>query len=152
MELSPNFTLEEMVLSQTALRKGFDNTPGAEQVENLERLCETLLEPVRWMLSAPLRVNSGFRSPALNEAVGGAHNSAHMDGRAADVVPIGVNLRVAFDRIRATQLPYDQVIIECNAWIHLAIARKGETARRQALVAVGGPGNWHYQEVKDDLG
>lgn len=149
MDLSPNFTLEEMVLSQTALRKGFDNTPGAEQVENLERLCETLLEPVRWMLSAPLRVNSGFRSPALNEAVGGAHNSAHMDGRAADVVPISVNLRTAFDRIRATQLPYDQVIIECNAWIHLAIARKGEAPRRQALVAVGGPGNWHYQEVAD---
>jgi hypothetical protein len=149
MNLSPHFTLEELTFSQTALRKGIDNTPAAGAVENLTTLCATLLEPARDLLGVPLHLDSGFRSPALNEAVGGAKTSAHMDGRAADCIPQGADLRQAFDRLRRSDLPYDQIIYECSAWIHLAIARKGETPRREALTATGGPGNWAYQPVSD---
>lgn len=144
MNLSPNFTLQEMTFSQTAARLGVDNTPNDEQLANLVRLCETLLEPARLMLEVPLHVDSGFRSPHINQLVGGASNSAHMEGRAADVLPIGMGLQEAFDKLRHDGLPYDQIIIECNAWIHLSIPALDAMARRQALTASGGPGHWSY--------
>lgn len=147
MELSQHFSLEELSHSDVALRRGLDNSPNAGEVANLVLLCETLLEPVRWMLGTPLHINSGYRSPSVNQAVGGSKASAHMDGRAADFVPEGMNLELAFDQIRLSGLPYDQVILECGAWIHLAIARSGENPRRQALKASGGPGNWDYRVV-----
>ncbi len=147
MKISDNFTLEQMTFSQTALRKGLDNTPNAGEQANIQRLCETLLEPALWLLGRPLTVNSGYRSPALNAAVGGAASSAHMDGRAADVVPVGLDLHAAFDILRESSLPFDQIILECGAWIHLAIARTGVDPRRQVLTATGGPGAWHYEEV-----
>ena len=149
MQITEHFTLDELTRSEVALRHGLDNTPGAPEVENLRRLCADLLEPARALLECPLHVNSAFRSMAVNIRVGGARGSAHMDGRAADLVPIGVDLRVAFDEIRMSELPFDQVIIECGSWLHLAIARDGAPPRRQALKASGGPGDWSYQEVAD---
>jgi hypothetical protein len=146
MDLTPHFTLDELLRSEAALRQGIPNQPNDEQLHNLQRLCEVLLEPARAILG-PIHVNSGFRSPALNEAVHGAHNSAHLDGRAADLIPVNYDLRRAFDTLRVSSLPFDQIIIECNAWIHLAVARKGETPRRQALSAFGTPGHWTYSEV-----
>lgn len=148
MALSPHFTLEELAFSQIALRKGLDNTPPPEALGMLRVLCTSLLEPAQALLNAPFRINSGFRCRALNEAVGGAKTSAHMDGRAADCVPQGVDLHQAFDTLRRSNLAYDQIILECSAWIHLAIARPGEPPRREALTATGGPGNWVYQPVK----
>lgn len=114
---------------------------------NLVRLCETLLEPARELLGVPLHVDSGYRCPALNAAVCGAKGSAHMDGRAADVVPMGLYLRDAFDRLRKSELPYDQIILECGAWIHLAIARTGVDPRREALEASKTPTGWHYEVI-----
>ena len=145
--LSEHFTVDAMTFSQTATRKGIDNTPSQPVIDCLTALCTTLLEPARALLGVPLRVDSGFRCEALNEAVGGAKTSAHLDGRAADCVPEGLDLQEAFDTLRASDLPYDQIIFECKAWIHLAIAREGENPRRQALTATGGPGAWHYQQV-----
>jgi zinc D-Ala-D-Ala carboxypeptidase len=147
MKLSPNFTLEEMTLSQVALRQGIPNTPDDDTIASLERLCEELLEPARELLAVPLHVDSGYRSPALNEAVGGAANSAHVSGRAADVIPIGMDIVGAFERLRLSNLPYDQVIFECLSWIHIAIAPLGSTPRREALRAAGGPGHWTYSRV-----
>lgn len=147
MNLSQHFSLDELVFSQSALRKGIDNTPSAESIANLKRLCELVLEPARALLAVPLHVDSGYRSPILNNLVGGAPTSAHMDGRAADVVPIGMDLPNAFALIRASEIPFDQAIIECNAWIHLSIGFEGQPTRRMAMTASGGPGHWVYNYV-----
>lgn len=142
--VSPHFALDELLFSQLATRKGIPNEPNAAQLFNLARLCKTLLEPARAALAVPLHVDSGFRSPILNTLVGGAIASAHMDGRAADVIPVGANLFKSFDTLRASDLPYDEIILECDAWIHLQIAIAGVDPRRIALTASGSPGAWHY--------
>jgi zinc D-Ala-D-Ala carboxypeptidase len=147
VRLSPHFTLSELTRSQTALRLGLDNVAGHDVETELRRLCDWLLEPVRELLGVPLHVDSGYRSLLVNQAVGGAVASAHLFGRAADVVPVGVSLTDAFDRVRRSALPYDQAIVECGAWLHLAIAPAGFTPRRQALTASGGPGRWTYTAV-----
>lgn len=148
MNLSPHFTLAELSFSEVALRKGLPNTPAPGVQTMLTRLCVELLEPVRTILGVPLHINSGYRSMAVNEAVGGASGSAHTFGRAADFVPIGLDLKTTFDMLRErTDLPYDQIIFECRAWLHIAIAPDGVQPRRQALTATGGPGRWAYQPV-----
>lgn len=149
MQLSNHFTLAELTFSQTALRKGIDNTPSAHDVDNLRRLCADVLEPVRILLGVPLHVDSGYRSPIINQLVGGAATSAHLRGRAADVIPIGMSLHDAFAKIRASAIPFDQVIQECGptGWIHLSIVDEGMPIRREALVASGGPGHWTYQNA-----
>jgi hypothetical protein len=144
-DLSPHFTLAELTFSQVAARKGIDNVPSTERIENLGQLCSVLLEPIRTLLGVPLHVDSGYRSVEVNAAVGGATKSAHVEGRAADIIPIGMDLQEAFDLIRRSDLPFDQVIAECGpAWIHVAIAA---IPRRQVLSCWGSPGNWHYVEV-----
>lgn len=145
MQLSTHFTLAEMVYSPTALRLGIDNTPGPDQVANLERLATMLLEPVRTLWGVPIHIDSGYRSWPLNTQVGGAIDSVHPDGRAADCIPEGLDLLTAFHMVRGSSIPYDQVILECNAWIHLAIPIEGGFSRRQALIAYGTPGHWNYQ-------
>lgn len=94
IKLSPHFTLEEMVRSQTAERdpdlRALQRQPPAEVVESLTYLCRTTLEPLRAALGAPLRVNSGYRCRQLNRRVGGSPRSQHMVGEAADLVPMPV--------------------------------------------------------------
>lgn len=147
MILSAHFDLDEMTRSQTALRLGIGNTPNQTQIEELERLCADLLEPIRALLGVALHVDSGFRSHAVNAAVGGVATSAHLDGRAADIVPAGITLLDAFEKIRLSRLPYDQLIIECNAWIHVGAAPLDHMPRRQAMTASGSPGHWRYELV-----
>jgi zinc D-Ala-D-Ala carboxypeptidase len=146
-QLSEHFSLDEMTRSQTALRLGIDNTPSAAVIANMRILCATILEPARKLLNCPMHTDSGYRSPALNGAVGGSRTSAHMDGRAEDFIPIGMSLQEAFDKLRRSDLPYDQIIIECNAWIHIGIAPYGDPPRRQAMTASGTPGHWKYALV-----
>jgi len=145
--LSEHFTLEELTFSEIALRKGLINIPSPVQIENLKRLATTALEPARLLLGVPIHSNSGYRSLTVNSAVGGAPDSAHVDGRADDMVPIDVPLRNAFDALRTSPIPYDQIIFECQAWIHIAIAPLGKEPRREALTATGHAGAWHYQRV-----
>lgn len=149
MQLTPHFTLEELTFSSTAARHGLDNTPSESQVANLQRLCEVLLEPARALLGdQPFHIDSGFRCRELNALVRGVPTSAHLDGRAADIIPQGLDLQVCFDELRKSDLPYDQIIFECHAWIHLAVARDGETPRREALAAVkDAAGRFSYQRV-----
>lgn len=137
-----------MERSNLALRKGIDNSAPPEVIPQLIRLCTTLLEPARALLVVPFHTDSGYRCPVVNTLVGStAAHSAHLDGRAADVIPIGMDLRAAFDRIHASDLPYDRLIVECNSWLHLAIAKEGETPLRKAEYATGGPGHWVYTVV-----
>ncbi|MBS1729856.1 MAG: peptidase M15 [Bacteroidetes bacterium] len=149
MQITPHFTLEELVFSSTALRHGLDNTPGEAEVANLTRLCEVLLEPARDLLGGvAFKVDSGFRSRELNALVHGVPSSAHLDGRAADVVPDGLDLALCFEELRKSDLPFDQIIFECHAWIHLAVARVGEQPRREALMAIkDAAGRFSYQKV-----
>jgi len=147
-QLSEHFTFEELTFSQIALRTGMANDPSANYLimANLKRLCETLLEPARMILAVPVHIDSGYRSTSINRLVGGASNSAHIDGRAADIVPIGIPVPDAFHILRAhSDLPCDQIILEAGAWVHLAIAPEGQEPRREALLAQGGPGRWTYQ-------
>lgn len=133
MNLSPNFTLDELVYSETAHRAHIINEPGAQELANLSDLCTVLLELAREMVG-PLAVNSGYRCAELNRKIGGVPTSAHQEGRAADVVPINTSLQKAFDILRTSDLPFDQVIHE-PSWIHIGMARPGAVPRRQALFA-----------------
>jgi zinc D-Ala-D-Ala carboxypeptidase len=109
--LSANFALEEFTESQTAARKGIDNTPDAATLKNLKALADAL-EVVREKLgNLPMRISSGYRSPALNKAVGGSKNSSHMSGLAVDFTAprFGTVLQTA-KAVAASGIDFDQII------------------------------------------
>lgn len=130
-QLSEHFTLQELTSSDVALRKGIDNTPPEDVVSNLTELA-LALEQVRELLGCPMHINSGYRSPKLNAAVGGSSTSAHMTGQAADFVApdFGTPQQIAH-HIAASAIPFDQLIFE-GTWVHFGI--RGDM-RRQVLTA-----------------
>lgn len=146
--ISEHFTVEELTFSDVALRQGFDNTASPAVLAQLTRWATLIGEPVRALLGVPLRVNSGYRCQALNAYIGGATDSDHMYGCAADLLPLGLNLSIAFAKIQASAIPYQQLIFECNSWLHVSCVRDPSVApRRQCLLASGGPGNWSYRDA-----
>lgn len=140
MKLTEHFTLEEMTHSDTALKLGMPNEPTAHQIANLTYLCQTILEPMR-LIVGPLQVNSGFRTLEVNTRIGGAKGSQHMTGYAADVVPTHSDLGIAFDVVRKSDIPYDQIILE-PSWIHISCSY---APRHQALVAHEGEVGMIYE-------
>ena len=137
MKLSEHFSLEEMIKSQTGSRKGIDNTPGPEVVENLKQLCENVLEKIRIHFGRPVTVNSGYRGPKLNKAIGGVKNSQHLTGQAADIEIAGIDNKTLFCWIR-DNLVFDQIILEYHkpgipdsGWVHVSWNVKGN--RKQAI-------------------
>jgi hypothetical protein len=134
MMLSPHFSLEELTATQ---HRGIDNTPPASVVENLRVLANDTLELVR-MLLGPVHINSGYRSPALNVAVGGQPNSQHCDGLAADFIVPRFSLQDATRRILAQRISFDQLIYEFGAWIHISHPPVGRLGRGDALMV----GSW----------
>lgn len=126
MRLSKHFQLSEFTNSQTARRRGIDNTPNSEQISALKLLCKKVLEPVRLYYDKPVVISSGFRGPALNRAIGGSPSSQHMKGEAADFeIPGESNAEVAM-WIR-DNLNYDQLILEFyqsgvpnSGWVHVS--------------------------------
>lgn len=140
MKLTQHFSLEEMTKSQTASRKGIDNTPTPEVVENLKQLCENVLEKIRNHFGRPLTVNSGYRGPKLNKAIGGAKNSQHLTGQAADIEIPGMDNKILFCWIR-DNLDYDQLILEYykpgipdSGWVHVSWNSKGN---RKQILTIG---------------
>jgi len=115
MNLSPHFSLEEMLHSETAEKKHIENRINAEEVNNLKRLCEAVLEPLREHFGTPIRINSGFRCQALNKAVGGAPNSYHTKGRAVDIP-----MKPGYLAYIRDHLPHTELINE-GSWIHVAL-------------------------------
>jgi len=109
--LSDNFTLEEMVLSQAATRGNLANRPGPREIENLRLLCEKILQRIRDDVG-PIVVSSGYRSAAVNAAVGGSPTSQHVEGKAADITYPRVGTKALFKRIIELGLPFDQLIFE----------------------------------------
>ena len=132
MKLSEHFTLEEMTFSQTAIRKGIDNTPDAVVIRNLTNLCEYILEPIRKGLGKPIYVSSGYRCKELNKAIGGATSSQHVQGRAADISVQGMSTENIFDWIKHSGIIFDQAINEFSSWVHISYA---VNARMERLIA-----------------
>lgn len=130
MDLSLHFTLEELVAHP---HRGIDNTPTEANVVNLRLLCGQILDP-SWTLLGPLHVTSGYRCPELNRLVGGQVRSQHLDGLAADVTPRRKSIAVAAELLLASEIPFDQLIVEYGSWLHLSRARPGRQPRREALM------------------
>jgi zinc D-Ala-D-Ala carboxypeptidase len=134
MNLSENFTLEEMTASETAERHGIDNTPNNDVLMNLRRLA-LFLEEVRKVVGMPLRISSGYRSPEANAKVGGKSTSQHCRGAAADIKVKGMTPDQVVQAIIKAKLPYDQVIREFDSWTHVSISNgKDIKPRGQALI------------------
>ena len=134
MNLSPNFTLEEMTVSESAERHGIDNTPTDEAMYNLRRLA-LFLEDVRRVLNKPIKINSAYRSPAVNTLVGGSKTSQHCVGCAADIRVNGMTPDQVVRAIIASGLPYDQVIREFDRWTHVSVPNtKDMKPRKMALI------------------
>ncbi|HEU4775869.1 MAG TPA: D-Ala-D-Ala carboxypeptidase family metallohydrolase, partial [Telluria sp.] len=131
MNLSPHFSLAELVASQVATRQGIDNAPAPAIVANLTHLA-ALLEQVRTLVGAPIAISSGYRSPALNKAVGGASNSAHVLGLAADISAAKLAPKALALLIQQSDIAFDQLIYE-GTWVHIGLS--ASAARRQVLTA-----------------
>ena len=139
MKLSTNFSLNELTKSQTAERKGIDNTPSAEHQENLKSLCTHVLQPVRDHFGQVVSVSSGYRSPELCTAIGSKITSQHARGEAADFEIFGLSNKTLADYIDS-ELHYDQLILEYwkesdpnSGWVHCSFSQ-GKN-RRQYLKA-----------------
>ena len=123
MNLSRNFSLQELIKSDTAIRKGINNNPNSGQIEKLKALCENILQPVRDHFGR-VKVTSGFRSEQLCVKIGSSINSQHAKAEAADFECVGVDNAELADWIK-DNLPYDQLIVEYytpgepnSGWIH----------------------------------
>ena len=153
-QLTKNFSLAEMVKSETALRHGLDNHPGPDELNNLLQLCAHVLQPVRDHFQKGVKVNSGYRSPDVNARVGGSRTSDHCRGMAADIEIPGVANAELAEWIRGN-LSYTQLILEFytpgtpdSGWVHVsydpanlkkqdltATRRDGKTVYLPGLVA-----------------
>jgi zinc D-Ala-D-Ala carboxypeptidase len=154
MNLSHNFTLQELIKSHEAVRKGLDNAPSPEIISNLQELSNMVLQPVRDHFGKSVTVNSGYRSPEVNTAVGGSKTSDHCKGQAADIEIVGVPNAELAEWIR-DNLVFTQVILEFytqgvpdSGWVHVsydpanlkkqsltAVKQNGKTVYLQGLVA-----------------
>ena len=139
MQLSKNFSLQELIKSQTAERKGIDNTPSPEHQENLKLLCTSILQPIRDHFSRVVSVSSGYRSPELCTAIGSKITSQHARGEAADFEIFCLSNKTLADYIDS-ELHYDQLILEYwkesdpnSGWVHCSFSQ-GKN-RRQYLKA-----------------
>ena len=151
MKLTANFSLLELTKSQTAERKGIDNTPSPEHQENLKLLCESVLQPVRDHFGKVVTISSGYRSPELCTAIGSKITSQHAKGQAADFEIFGVSNKELADYINEN-LEYDQLILEYwkdsdpnSGWVHCSYSAGNK--RKQYLRAYKEDGKTKYEPV-----
>ena len=129
MKITKNFTLEELTKTST----GIENQPNKEVIAALIRLCGKVLQPAREMYRKPIHITSGFRSPAVNKAVGGVRNSQHTLGEAADITVFTKEENKKLFEIIRDNLSFDQLINERDySWIHVSY-RSAESNRKQVL-------------------
>lgn len=134
MKLTPNFTLEELTHSETAVRLGLDNTPSKDVEANLVRLAR-MLEEVRKVLGRPIHVNSAYRSLEVNGKIGSKPNSQHCIGCAADITVAGLTPDNIVKEILKTNIEFDQLIREFDSWVHISIPNKfADKPRKQVLI------------------
>jgi hypothetical protein len=147
-QLTANFSLHELTKSETALRMGFDNTPGEVEIASLKLLAEKVLQPVRDHFAKGVKVNSGYRSPESNAAVNGSKTSDHCLGRAADIEIPGVpNAELA--QWIMDNLDYTQLILEFytpgipdSGWVHVSF--DPANLKKQELTAMKVAGKTQY--------
>lgn len=149
MNLSKNFTLSELLQSQTATRKNIEEQfqPSQTVVENLKKLCEHILQPLRDHIGKSIRVTSGYRCKRLNKAIGGSLTSQHSEGKAVDIEVDGFTNEELFNFIVNLKLPFDQLINEFapDGWIHISYDDKRN--RREKLIATKKGGKTIYQRI-----
>ena len=152
MKLTENFSLNELTKSQTAERKGIDNTPSAEHQDNLKSLCEMILQPIRDHFGQVVSVSSGYRSPELCVAIGSSTQSQHAKGQASDFEIFGISNKELADYIDQN-LDYDQLILEYwkgedepnSGWVHCSYTNGNN--RKQYLRAYKENGSTKYEPV-----
>jgi hypothetical protein len=133
--MTPHFTLDELTASETAERNGWDNTPNEQELANLQRLAEFLVDVKEALGGKPIMVSSGYRGKQVNDAVGSKDSSQHRVGCAVDFRVPGLTPDQVVRAIIASGLPYDQVIREFDRWTHLSVPNTPEAApRKQALI------------------
>lgn len=147
MRLSKHFTLAEFTKSGIALRNKIDNTPNAEEIENMKRVAEEILEPVRREFGIPFSPSSGFRCQLVNSLAGSSDTSQHRTGNAVDFEIPGISNKVVADWIKAN-LQFDQLILEYHnvdepnsGWIHISMI---EVYNRQMCMVFDGNNYSHF--------
>ena len=151
MSLTKNFSIIELTKSQTAERRGIDNTPSAEHQANLKSLCEMILQPIRDHFSQVVTVSSGYRSEKLCLAIGSKITSQHASGCAADFEIFGVSNKELADYINEN-LEYDQLILEYwkesdpnSGWVHCSYSEGNN--RKQYLKAFKTDNGTKYESM-----
>ena len=149
MKLSKNFSLEELTKSDTAIRRGINNVPSEDVINNIQELVDNVLQPVRDRLG-PVVVTSGYRSPELNTAIGGSKTSDHCLGMAADIEVLGIDNKITAEYIR-DNLVFTQLILEFykdgvpdSGWVHVSFDPKD--LKKQVLRADKVSGKTHYSK------
>ena len=155
MKLTEHFSLAEMIVSPTAKRLGLSNTPTPEHIENMRYCCEKILEPVRAHFGKPVQINSSYRAPLVNKAVGGSKTSQHVNGQAIDFEVPGVDNKKVADWV-ADNLEFDQVILEFytagdknSGWVHASIKKEGGNRKLRMIASKSKAGGTVYTTVKD---
>ena len=156
MRLSKNFSLKELIKSETATRKNINNNPNEDNIENLQRLCDHVLQPVRDHFGKVVSVSSGFRSPELCVEIGSSVNSQHASGQAADFEIYGLSNKTLADWIH-DNLDFDQLILEYHkkeepnsGWVHCSY-KNGDDNRKEYLIAFrDANGKTAYQKEYSD--
>lgn len=127
------FSIRELINSDTAKKYGIDNTPGIIEENNIKRLIDEILDPIREEYGSPIRVSSGYRCKKLNDAVGGSKTSQHMKGEAADLIPVDGDTRRLFylikemidnKEIRCGQLIWEYGTQTKPKWVHISLPGK----------------------------
>lgn len=153
MQISKHLSLAEVSRSETAKRKGINNTPSGEHLENFKKLAENIFEPIREHFGVPIHISSGYRSKELNSAIGGSATSQHCSGEAIDIdmdgSASGVTNAQVFNFIK-DNLQFDQLINEFPKdgnpdWVHVSYNSKGKQ-RGQILKAVKSNGKTVYEK------
>jgi hypothetical protein len=134
IKLTDNFSLDEFIFSDLAIRHDINNKPNGDVVVNLTRLAK-LLEQVRLLFNKPIIITSAYRSPEVNHILGSKPSSQHCIGCAADIKIIGYTSNEIVKVILKSNIQYDQLIREFNSWVHISIPNN-ETIkpRRNALI------------------
>jgi hypothetical protein len=153
MQISKHLSLAEVSRSETAKRKGINNTPSGEHLENFKKLAENIFEPIREHFAVPIHISSGYRSKELNAAVGGSSSSQHCQGEAIDIDMDGTSISNSqiFNYIK-DNLNFDQMIWEFGNdsnpdWVHVSYESTGKQ-RKQILKAVKSGGKTSYIPFK----
>jgi hypothetical protein len=146
MQLTPHFSTAEFERSQSAARAGIPIRilPGTDVWLNLAALCERVLEPLRAQIGKPIIVSSGYRPEAVNDLVGGAPNSQHTLGQAADIVVHGISDYDLATTAAASKLPFDQLIYEFGRWVHLSHDRHRPPRGAVLTAYADAAGKTHY--------